>query len=35
MLNRKNLSVEDEVKNSDLCENLKKAHIEFCHFFKG
>ena len=30
----KKLTVEEEIKSSDLSENLKKAHIAFCRFLK-
>ena len=28
------LTVEEEIKNSDLCESKQKAHLEFCCFLK-
>ena len=29
-----NLTVEDVIRNSDLCENMQEMHIEFCRFLK-
>ena len=34
MPEQKKLTIEDDVKNSDLSENLQKAHIEFCRFLR-
>jgi hypothetical protein len=29
------ISIEDEVKNSNLSENMQKAYMDFCHFLKS
>ena len=34
MHERKKLTIEDEIKNSDLSENMQKTHIEFCRFLR-
>ena len=34
MPDQRKLTVEDEIKNSDLSEDLKKAHIELCRFLE-
>jgi len=33
-MSEKKRTIEDEIKNSDLSENMQKAHIEFCYFLK-
>ena len=34
-MSEQKITIEDDIKNSDLSEKLKKTHIDFCHFLKN